>query len=180
MYMPGGMNSWSQSTALGDDTYWVGMNVACRGGKVRTRPGTQIRANLPQGNLQGCTFFVPNGGIPAHVVAISGKVYIAHAPFVNYQPLPNVQFSPYSRFMAWAQCQQSTDYDSTGTITFLPQPRTVLIMQDGVTRAAFWDGSSSGHINPTISRAQSLPSQDLTALFQDRSVDVLVQQQAVG
>lgn len=151
-YLVGGCDSYTQPTALGPTEVVMGMNVTCRGGSYRTRPGTRILANLSGDNAQGGTFFVPtNGGTSAYVVAVDGKIYVAGAPYRTFIQLAGLQFNPLSRFVNFTICEQSTDYDVGGNLYFLAVPKTILIMQDGVTRAAYWDGVTHGHIDPTPS-----------------------------
>jgi len=151
-YLIGGADSFTQPMALEDTEVVMGMNVVNRGGYYRTRPGTRIMSNLIGGNAQGGAFFVPsNGGTPAYVAAVDGKIYVSVSPFRTYIQLDGLQFNPVSRFVSFTLCEQSTDYTPEGQLYFLEQPKTVLIMQDGVTRAAYWDGVTHGHINPTPS-----------------------------
>jgi hypothetical protein len=84
-------------------------------------------------------------------LAVDVKIYFSTAPFHNFVQLTGLQFSRQSQFVSWATCEQSTDYQLDGQLYFLATPRSVLIIQDGVTRAGFWDGVSHGHINPTPS-----------------------------
>lgn len=145
-----GTNSYTQPSRLYPGEYCEGLNVINRGGVVQTRPGSVSYFDMPAGHLQGCTSFLPIGtSSPFLVFCVDGKVYTSTYPFSSYTQLPNIQFNKNSKYIAWSQTLQSTDYDSTGTVYSLAKPKSVLIMQDGNTRAAFWDGSISGHINPT-------------------------------
>lgn len=126
----------------------MGMNVAVRGGIVQTRPGSRSLFCLPDGNFQGCTLFTPDNGVAQLVFAVNGNIYVSAAPFTSYRRLWNLQFSNTSKYIAWAVCLKSTDYDNSGVLYPLAQPYSVLVIQDGFTRAAYWDGSSSGHLNP--------------------------------
>lgn len=147
-YLAGGADSFSQPMALEDTEYVMAMNTAVRGGYVRTRPGTKILSALTGSNAQGGAFFVPNNGTPAYMAAVDGKVYVAVSPFREFVQLTGIQFSPISRFVSFTSCEQSTDYTAEGELYFLQSPKTVMIMQDGVTRAAYWDGVTHGHIDP--------------------------------
>lgn len=150
-YLVAGMDSFTQPMSLEDTEVVCSMNTVNRGGYYRTRPGTRIMANLTGSNAQGGAFFVPTNGTPAYVVAVDGKIFVSVSPFRSFTQLTNLQFGPTSRFVTFTVCEQSTSYDTEGNLYFLEQPKTVMIMQDGVTRAAYWDGVTSGHINPTIS-----------------------------
>lgn len=143
-----GCDSYTSPAQLGDQEYLMGQNVVCRGGIVQTRPGTRSLFCAPDGNFQGCTLFTPDNGVPQLVFAVDGKIYVSAAPFESYRRLWNLQFSPTAKYIAWAVCLKSTDYDNEGVIYSLDNPYSVLVMQDGLTRAAYWDGGNSAHLNP--------------------------------
>ncbi len=159
-YLVAGVDSFTQPMALDDTEVVMSMNTINRGGYYRTRPGTRIMANLPHGNAQGGAWFLPTNGTPAYMVAVNGKIYVSVSPFRTFVQLSGLQFSPTSRFVSFTSCEQSTDYTVEGELYFLQQPKTVMIMQDGETRAAYWDGVTHGHINPTPSPADTPTSSD--------------------
>ncbi len=160
-----GMDSYTQPSKLLPGEYVSSLNTINRGGLCQTRPGSVSLFDMPDGNLQGCTIFRGPTGNSSLVFAVDGKVYVSPSPFRVFVQLPNIQFSPHSRFIAWASCIQSTDYSPDGTLINLAIPKPVLIMQDGATRAAYWDGATSGHINPTISNSEAtLPGFDGTPI----------------
>ena len=151
-YLVMGADSYTQPTAIEDTEVVMSMNTVCRGGHYQTRPGTKIMANIVGDNMQGSTFYVPsNGGTPAHMVAIDGKIFVAISPFRSYIQLNGLQFFPQSKNVSFTVCEQSTAFTSGGDFYFLAQPKTVVIIQDGITRAAYWDGVTAAHINPTPS-----------------------------
>ena len=127
------------------------INTTSRGGIVLTRPGFSTVFNVPCKNPQGITMFTPTGGVPNLVFAVDGYVYVSAAPFKEYRRLENIRFYARSRFVTFADCLQAVEYDEAGTIQFLPTPKRVLVMQDLNTRAAFWDGGTDRHLNPTLS-----------------------------
>lgn len=152
-----------QKISLGK--YVSSENTICRGGVSQTRPGSKTLLCLPDGNLQGATLFSPASGIAHIVAAVSGKIYVSAYPFTEIRLLANLQFGLTSPYVAWSVCLKSTDYDAQGQLYFLENPYSVLIMQDGVTRAAYWDGSTSGHIDPTPSNGPiTLPGFDGTPM----------------
>ncbi len=152
-----GLNGYTQPSKLPPGMFVMGMNLICRGGIAQTRPGSTSLFDMPEGNLQGMTFFRPLDGKASLVFAVDGLVYSSQEPFTEYAQIENIQFSANSKFVAWAACLQSTDYTPEGILYYLDQPKSVLIMQDGATRAAYWDGSSSGHIDPTPSNLELTP-----------------------
>jgi hypothetical protein len=148
--LEGGANSAVNPENLNEVSYVMGMNVVSRGGIAQTRPGQNSLFNMPCGPIQGLTSFTPNNG-PEHLVAaVNGSIYVSAAPFKNYYQLNGIQFDPLAKFVAWAQCVQSFDYDDAGNLIPI-EPRSILVMQDGLSRAAFWDGGTARHLDPTPS-----------------------------
>lgn len=144
-----GMNGYTNPDVLENGEYVEGVNLICRGGVARTRPGSvSAPFNLPSGNLQGITFFKPNSGLPHLVFAVDGCVYASSSPFRSYFKLEGIQFSKYSRFIAWENAIKSAEYDANGNLGEI-DPISVLIMQDGSTRAAYWDGATATHLDPS-------------------------------
>ena len=145
-----GSDSYVQPGKLYPGEYVEAMNVVNRGGIVQTRPGSVSLFDMPAGNLQGSTFFAPFGSSVTYLVfCVDGLVYQSPAPYNTYTQIPNIQFNKNSKYISWAQALQSTDYDSTGTLYTLSTPVSCLMMQDGNTRCAYWNGTTSGHLNPT-------------------------------
>lgn len=150
-YFSSGMDSWSVPDQLGENEYVNGVNVVCRGGLVATRPGTNALFCLPTGKAQGLTLFTPATGTAHLVAAVDGYIFVSPRPFTSWRRLPNIRFNPTSRYVAFCAGLKSTDYTPEGELFFLDHPYKVLVMQDSRTRAAFWDGSESRHLNPTPS-----------------------------
>ena len=148
-YLWAGADSYTAPVNLNDNEYVMGQNVVCRGGLIQTRPGTATKFCLPDGTLQGLTMFVPDNGVTHLVAAVDGKIYVSPAPFNTFRRLCNLQFSPTAQYIAWATTLKSTDYNIDGELITLDNPYSVLMIQDGVTRAGYWDGSISGHLNPS-------------------------------
>jgi hypothetical protein len=145
-----GSDSYVRADKLYPGEYPTSMNCINRGGMIQTRPGSVSLFNLPAGNLQGLTFWAPSGSTTTYLVAcVSGLIYVSPSPYSTYTNLPSIQFNPNSKYIAWASALQSTDYDESGTLYTLQTPVSCLMMQDGNTRAAYWNGTTSGHLNPT-------------------------------
>lgn len=161
----GGVDSYSLPYRLDEGEVVMAMNCQVRGGMIRTRPGSETLFNMPAGLLQGATLFRPASGIAHIVFAVNGRIYVSQYPFTDYRRLDNLQFSVISPQMAWATCLKTTDYNSQGELIFLDNPYSVLVMQDGLTRAAYWDGTVARHLDPTPSYAEvSPPNRDETPL----------------
>lgn len=147
-----GMDSYTMPSKLMPGEYELSMNTINRGGLIQTRPGSRPVGFTPIGsiNKQGITFFTPSSGRPALVYVNDGIPYASFAPFDQSFRIPNIELSPNSRFVSWASCVQTTYINTDGDIEFLETPRNILIMQDGASRAAYWDGTSSGQLNPLL------------------------------
>lgn len=148
-FFVGGVDAYSTPDKLSPGEYAFAMNVCNRGGIIQTRPGTKSLLKFDGENFQGFTTFTPASGVPHLISAVDGYVYVSAAPFTTYRRLPNVRFSITSKHVCFESCLKSTDYTADGELIFVSKPYKVLMMQDGDTRAAFWDGSTSRHLNPT-------------------------------
>lgn len=120
-------------------------NAVNRGRIWQCRPGFKTRFQLPSGNLQGFWEYRPLRSAPALVFVVDGKVYYSLEPFLGYSQLPNIQMDPYAKDVFLESCIQVVRRNADGSRTLI-QPRAVLIIQDGLTKPAFFDGATSGHI----------------------------------
>lgn len=137
-----GVNSNLHPTHLNPFQISWGINIINTGGILSTRPGYNSMFRLPDGKAQGFTLFTPTGGEPTMVMAVSGKIYISSFPFDTYSQLADIQFDPFVDHIFWKSATQGVDNGQ------LIDPKSVLIMQDGITRPAYWDGQVSRHLNP--------------------------------
>lgn len=147
-YFAGGADSNTNPSFLGGSQYVMGMNVVNRGGIIQTRPGFRALATLPPGNFQGMTVFRPTDGRVTIVAAVDGLIYEIPEPFDRYDILTGIAFHPDAKFIVMKEVLQTTAYDENGVPYFLANPRNILVIQDRLTRAAFWDGSTARHLNP--------------------------------
>lgn len=137
-----GVNSNLHPAVLGPNQVSWMVNRINKGGILDTRPGYVTRLRLPDGKAQGMTSFTPTDGDLNLVMAVSGRIYVSEFPFTTYSQLPDIQFDPFVDHVVFKEAIQSID---AGTVV---DPRAVLIMQDGVSRAAYWDGTINRHLNP--------------------------------
>lgn len=144
----GGMNSGVDPEFVIDNQYVQSMNTVNRGGIIRTRPGFQTVFGMPCGQPQGIEFFKTADGREFIVVAVDGKVYRSESPFDTYQQFEGITFDRRAKFVVFKQCLQTIELDSAGVPTPLNRPKNVLMMQDGFSRPAFFDGSEARHLFP--------------------------------
>lgn len=148
---PGGVNSLLHPAAIGKGQYYWGENVVCRGGIIQTRPGWLLRASVLGERLQGFAIFTPRNSQARLVVAVDGKIYFAEFPAYEFRQLAGVAFDPQAEFVVFQNATRSVERLPDGRLrTITPTP--VLMMQDGTTRAAYWDGSTAQHLNPAAPR----------------------------
>lgn len=137
-----GVNSNLHPSALGpNQTSWQ-VNTTNKGGIIDTRPGYISRFRLPDGKAQGLTIFTPTGSITNLVMAVNGLIYVSVYPFDTYTQLQGIQFDPSVDHIVFKQAIQAKSGAS------VIDPKSVLIMQDGRTRPAYWDGTIARHLNP--------------------------------
>ena len=149
-FLINGMSSGADPMFMDNQSYRSSMNTLNRGGVVRTRPGYQKIFDLPAGKLQGLSYFKPLTTEAYLVFAVSGLVYASQFPFVSYFRIPNVQFYASAKQVFFCQCVQAAQLKGDGTVEII-NPIRVLVMQDGqYTRAAYWDGANSGHLDPSV------------------------------
>lgn len=146
-----GCNSNKNPYFLPDNQYRWGVNVANRGGLASTRPGYSLRLSIPDGNFQGYTTFnvrdanAPENRTVYHVFAVDGAVY-AHPVG---QPAPadwdtvklGFTFDPDAKRIYWAKTEKTVASNASGGPAITPSVR-VLMIQDGVSPAAAWDGTT--------------------------------------
>lgn len=143
----GGCNSLLHPADIGANQYYWGENVVNRGGIVQTRPGWLLKASILGERLQGFCIFTPRDSQARLVVAVDGKVYFAEYPSYEFRQLGGVGFSPTAEFVVFCNAIRSIERHTDGTLEIIT-PTPVLMMQDGTTRAAAWDGSAARHLNP--------------------------------
>jgi len=145
-----GVNSNLHPSALNPNQFSWAVNTINKGGIIDTRPGYVSRFRLPDGKAQGLTSFTPTGGDLHLVAAVSGKIYISGYPFDSYSQLTGIQFDANVDAVVFKEAVQAQN------LGVLIQPKAVLMMQDGVSKAAYWDGSVSRHLNPGGSNSETL------------------------
>lgn len=161
----GGVNSVRLPWVLPDAQYRWGVNVVNRGGIPQTRPGFNCLLTLPPGNLQGVHFFRVNQNLVTPldyiVFAVNGLVYAMQFPLVQPDDwskfqLPNIKFSATAKNIYWCDAQQSATESANGELQIIPT-FSILIMQDGVSQPASWDGTIAQQIPTQLNGIPTLP-----------------------
>lgn len=148
-FFTAGMSSAADPMFIDDRAYRSSMNTVNRGGVVQSRPGYRSLLEFPAGRLQGCKFFKPTGSTSCIATAVGGSVWVSKAPFRSKYALPNISFLAGAKNVYWEVATKSVQREDDGSLTAI-EPKKILVMQDGgYTRAAYWDGTTSRHLDPS-------------------------------
>jgi hypothetical protein len=144
-------------------------NAVTRGAIVQVRPGYDQRFefDLTEGtpfylwwvsvgrpiiHPQMFQKFQPNGGRPQVVFSISGSLWFAEVyydgSFSDPVLISSNLFSPNTDQICGCPCVQTGSIAGAGVYVNNIQPRNILVIQDGVNRAAIWDGNGLQVMNP--------------------------------
>jgi hypothetical protein len=140
-----GMDSANDPDQLPAGMYARAFNAVKRGGKLQCRPGYWQRASLAAGMIQGAHGFWTTDNVPMLLVAIAGRVYRLLAPFDRLELIPDLQFAENARHVYFETAIWAVRRNEDGSQTLIA-PRTVVIMQDGLSAPGYYDGSANGHI----------------------------------
>lgn len=138
-----GINSYAHPQDLNKGQLSWMVNGWTKKGIPYTRPGYQTRFRLPDGKAQGFTLFKPKDGERVMVMAVSGKIYVSQFPYEDFMQLTQLQFNKDVDHVIFKEALQGAD----GPGNLIP-PRPVLIMQDGRSQPAYYDGAFARHLLP--------------------------------
>jgi hypothetical protein len=138
-----GVNSNADPTQLTDGFSFLAFNLVNRGGLWQTRPGFKWFFNLPPGQrLQGFHLFRPLVGLEQLLAAVDGVVYISTYPFTEIRAMSGVSFRYDAEDVYFETADKSVNRNEDGSLTVVT-PFRVVVMQDGSTPPAVWDGSNA-------------------------------------
>lgn len=146
-FWTGGVNSLLHPSNAGKAQYVHGENIMIRGGVPQTRFGLDLKLAVPGERVQGIRLFTPTNALPVLVFAVDGLVYTSPYPYNTFVQLAGIRFSSFAERIVFQPCVKSIQRNPDGSLKNI-KPYRVLIMQDGVSRAAFWDGKTARHLNP--------------------------------
>lgn len=143
-----GQNSLLDPSQLDPGFYAQGMNVLNRGGIVQCRPGMRCLFAMPAGKIQAALLFRPKQSPEQIVFVVDGRIYVSNLPFSSWRRLDNVLLSETADRVHWVIAEKSVERNADGSLEIV-EPRSILILQDGVSPPVFFDGSESGHLRNT-------------------------------
>ena len=166
--LTGGVNSYVDPQFISETEIRWAENAVNRGGVWQTRPGFDsivslafnsasgdfyqwwIDNNQPTVYPQFFTIFQPTNGSPQFIFGVSGAVFYCRINPDNTIDTPrlitSINFDANAAQICAVSTVQTADLQNGAYV--VTAPTNLLIMQDGVSRAAYWDGDSGGHLNP--------------------------------
>lgn len=117
--------------------YAWGVNTLNRGGIVQTRPRRRRIASFIGTYAQGTIAYRTFDQTQYQVVAIDGLIYYSQFPFNMFTVVPGITFNKFAPRIYFCVARQSVQIVG-GNIVLLPNPIDWLLMQDGVSSAAWW------------------------------------------
>lgn len=149
-----GINSLLPPAEIAKNQYAWGENIINRGGIIQTRPGRRVLNSIKGSNPQGIAIFKPKGSTPRIVAAVDGFVYTLSYPKFEPVKLEGVKFSPTAKRVHFCEAIKSIQRNADESLKVI-DPLPVLIMQDGTTQAAYWDGGTARHLDPSINARET-------------------------
>lgn len=134
-----GSDSVSDPATLGPESYVSSVNMLNRGGVLQTRPGLRCVFTLPDGVLQGLSVFKPRIGLPVLTSFVSGVPYVSSFPFSSVREVGGARMSATAKRVYTEQTTKSVERNADGSLTLIT-PRSLLMVQDGVSPASYFDG----------------------------------------
>lgn len=169
-----GADSYLEPTQVDKGFYRWGVNVTNRGGVVRTRPGfavIPVTGALGQPTIgvpRGTTIFTDKYEKTFLVIAIDGQILYLAYPFEgDWTAIPQLFFGGQGP-VVFTRCIIAVTEDALGNLTDI-DPAPVLIIQDGFSRAGYWDGTNARHLNPAKKVPFNGPSETPIGLWAEWS-----------
>jgi hypothetical protein len=174
----GGCDSLMYPTDLAQGCYAWGCNIINRGGVIQTRPGKRRVKSFCGRKAQGHYWVRTMDDRNYELVAVDGQVYWAPFPLTTWTRMGGVTFRSDADRIWFANGVQAIQYDVSNNIVLLPNPKNIVLMQDGTSQPCYWDTSdfSSGIVNTSyLTGAPAKPIPIGTAmLWQDNRLWVAV------
>lgn len=140
------VNSSIHPSGIKENVLHWACNIDLRQGVAAGRGGYRLVATTKGKRLQGGCIFKPKNSKSKLVVAIDGIIYCVERDG-TMRALEGITMNPSAEFIEFESCPASvkTNLD-TGLIEII-DPSNILIIQDGSSSAAMWDGVVSRHLS---------------------------------
>jgi hypothetical protein len=143
----GGANSSVDPALLSPNQYSWGVNVSVRGGFPRTRPGFRFIKALPNGVIQGASYF-KNNSSEQLMALISGRLYDSQV------------LDPEAAVLDVTPANESNNYVSRKAS--MVAANNYLVVQDGVNPAIVYTGFNSYRSQNILEELQSFVELEIT------------------
>lgn len=140
----GGCNSMLPPDQIGQAQYSWAVNCVNRGGIVQTRPGENCIASVLGDKVQGGCIFTPKASRPMMLLAVDGNIFVAKYPFFSFSQVNGLKFSAAVPIVNFQPVLKSVKLNDDGSLAII-DPKPLMIIQDGTTRAGVFDGSTGVH-----------------------------------
>src|SRR6267142_4394371 len=135
-----GLNTFSENITIGPGGYIHAENLVNRGGVLQTRPGFNTRIKLPDGRFQALATYNPSRGFPQLIAVVSGIVFASDYPYVGFRQVGGAVMNATSKRVYTCSTSKAVVRNPDGSLRLIT-PQSVLILQDGVSPATYYDGS---------------------------------------
>ena len=167
--LTGGVNSYVDPQFISETEVRWAENAVNKGGIWQTRPGFDQVVSLlyteegggdfytwwdsagrPNVYPQFFTVFQPNKSSPQFIFGLSGAVFYCtiNNDGSTSSPRQITQLSFDANATQICACATVKTADIQNGSFFVTPAQNILMIQDGVGRAGYWDGDSGGHLNP--------------------------------
>jgi hypothetical protein len=134
-----GVDSLLYPTDLVPGSYAWGVNIINRGGVPQTRPAKRRVVSFLGHNAQGAFWVRTMDDRNYKLIAIDGKIYWAPYPFKAWTQMAGVHFLADAPRIYFCNAEQVVYYGPDNSIVLLPNPKNIVLMQDGTSTPCFWD-----------------------------------------
>jgi hypothetical protein len=135
-----GLNTFSENVTIGPGGYIHAENLINRGGVLQTRPGFNTRIKLPNGRFQALATYNPSRGFPQLIAVVSGIVFASDYPYVGFRQVGGAQMDSTAKRVYTCNTSKAVVRNPDGSLRLIT-PQSILILQDGVSPATYYDGS---------------------------------------
>lgn len=147
-----GINSLDDPCYLGAGFVQWSENTLCTGGVYKTRPSYVKLPAFPQNKYpRGMAGFQPNNKDPQLVSSIGGIHYYLKYPFTGaWIQLPLLWSSdPSDSTVMFETAMKGAITNADGTLSVLPNPYPVLMIQSGIGNPLYWTGTTFAQLDPS-------------------------------
>lgn len=149
----GGLDSATPPDLLASGQWAWAENLAIIDGRLQARPGFSLRVVLPEGKPQGLFVYPARFRPPSLIAVISGRAYLVPYPYQEVHAIPGEVLSETAEIVHGQVAVQVVEVQGDGSLKLI-RPRYLLMLQDGVSPAAYYDGQQVVFVRGEFSTPQ--------------------------